>query len=85
MTVADVGRKGNELGFVFGMPPKAISNDFQPFEDSKGTSYHAEMYYIYRINPRLSLIPGVYAVFNPEHNPDNNTLVVALLRTSMRF
>ena len=85
MTVADVGRKGNELGFVFGMPPKTVSNDFQAFEDSKGTSYHAEMYYIYRINPRLSLIPGVYAVFNPEHNPDNNTLVVALLRTSMRF
>ena len=85
MTVADVGRKGNELGFVFGMPPKAVSNDFQPFADSRGTSYHAEMYYVYRLNPRLSLIPGVYAVFNPEHNPNNNTLVVALLRTSMRF
>ncbi len=85
MTIADVGRKGNSLGFLFGMPPKAVSNDFHPFEDEQQTSYHGEVYYVYRINPQLSITPGVFAVFNPEQNADNGTLVVALIRTSMRF
>jgi len=85
MTISDVFRKGNELGFVFGMPPKAIHNDFQPFEDDAGTSYHAEVYYRHRITPRFFISPGVYAVFNPEHNHDNNTQVVGLVRSFMRF
>ena len=67
------------------MPPKAIHNDFQPFEDDAGTSYHAEVYYRHRLTPRFFISPGVYAVFNPEHNHDNNTQVVGLVRSFMRF
>ncbi|MGA1411558.1 MAG: iron uptake porin [Prochlorotrichaceae cyanobacterium] len=85
MTISDAFRRGNELGFVFGMPPKAIHNDFAPFEDDDGTSYHVEMYYSHRITPRFFIMPGLYAVFNPEHNSDNNTQVVGLIRSSMRF
>jgi hypothetical protein len=85
MTISDAFRRGNELGFVFGMPPKAIHNDFQPFEDDEGTSYHAEVYYRHRVTPRFFITPGVYAVFNPEHNNGNNTQVVGLVRSFMRF
>ncbi|MGA1134123.1 MAG: iron uptake porin [Prochlorotrichaceae cyanobacterium] len=85
MTVADVFRKGNELGFLFGMPPKAVSNDFKPFEDNDSTSYHVEAYYRHRVTPRFFITPGIYAVFNPEHNDANNTLVVGLIRSFMRF
>jgi cell division protein FtsB len=85
MTISDAFRRGNELGFVFGMPPKAIHNDFAPFEDDDDTSYHVEMYYRHRITPRFFIMPGLYAVFNPEHNSDNNTQVVGLIRSSMRF
>ena len=85
MAVADAFRKGNELGFVFGMPFKAVRNDFQPFEDNDGTSYHVEAYYRYRVTPRFFITPGVYAIFNPEHNDGNHTMVVGLIRSFMRF
>ena len=85
MSVADAFRKGNELGFVFGMPFKAVRNDFQPFEDNDGTSYHVEAYYRYRVTPRFFITPGVYAIFNPEHNDGNHTMVVGLIRSFMRF
>lgn len=85
MTISDAFRRDNELGFIFGMPPKAIHNDFQPFEDGDGTSYHAEVYYRHRITSRFFIVPGLYAVFNPEHNNNNNTQVVGLVRSFMRF
>lgn len=85
MAISDVFQKGNEMGFVFGMPPKAVSNNFRPFEDAGATSYHAEIYYRHRVTPRFMITPGLYAVFNPEHNGDNATQVVGLLRSVMRF
>ena len=85
MSVADAFRKGNELGFVFGMPFKAVRNDFKPFEDNDSTSYHVEAYYRYRVTPRFFITPGVYAIFNPEHNDANDTQVVGLVRSFMRF
>ena len=85
MTVSDAFRKGNELGFIFGMPPKAVNNDFKPFEDQDSTSYHAEVYYRHRITPRFFITPGIYAVFNPEHKNGNNTQVVGVIRSVMRF
>ena len=85
MTVADAFRKGNELGFIFGMPPKTVSNDFAPFKDKTSTSYHAEVYYRHRLTPRFSITPGIYAVFNPEHKHTNPTQVVGVVRSFMRF
>jgi hypothetical protein len=85
MSVADAFRKGNEFGFVFGMPFKAVNNDFKPFEDNDATSYHVEAYYRHRVTPRFFITPGVYAIFNPEHNDANNTQVVGLIRSFMRF
>lgn len=82
--IDDVGRKGNSLGFVFGMPPKAVRNTFAAFAD-QDTSYHAEVYYRYRVTPRIFVTPGVYAIFNPEHNDNNDTLWVGMVRTFMRF
>ena len=85
MSVTDMFRKGNELGFIFGMPPKTVSNDFAPFEDKASTSYHAEVYYRHQITPRFFITQGLYAVFNPEHQNNNPTQVVGVVRSFMRF
>ena len=66
------------------MPPKAVRNTFAAFAD-QDTSYHAEVYYRYRVTPRIFVTPGVYAIFNPEHNDNNDTLWVGMVRTFMRF
>lgn len=49
------------------------------------TSLHLEMFYRAQINDNLSLTPGVFLIFNPNHNSDNDTLVIGTLRATFRF
>ena len=84
LKVQDLGRRGNQLGFLVGMPPKVLSNDTPGREDT-GTSYHVELTYRHRINNRVYLQPGVYMVTNPDHNPSNETLWMTTLNTLFIF
>jgi BMFP domain-containing protein YqiC len=81
---SDFGKKGNLLGFIFGMPPKATSNDISTRED-KDTSYHLEALYRYRVTNNIDVTPGLIVILNPEHNDSNDTIYVGTLRTTFRF
>ncbi|MBD1888594.1 iron uptake porin [Coleofasciculus sp. FACHB-SPT9] len=80
----DLGKKGNLLGFVFGMPPKVTDNDVSNNED-RDTSYHVEALYRYRLTDNIELTPGLLVILNPEHNDNNDTLYVGTLRTTFKF
>ncbi len=80
----DLGKKGSQLNFVFGMPPKLTNNDILERED-KDTSLHFELSYNYPVNENISITPGVVMITNPEHNADNSTIVVGLMRTTFKF
>jgi hypothetical protein len=80
----DLGKKGNLAGFVVGMPPKATSNDLATREN-KGTSYHIEGFYRYRVSNNFDITPGLIVILNPEHNNANNALWVGVLRGTFRF
>lgn len=80
----DLGKKGNLGGLIFGMPPKVSSNDVLTRKDVD-TSFHLEALYRYQLSDRLAITPGVIAIFNPEHNKDNSTQVVGVVRTTFSF
>ncbi len=80
----DVGKRGSQLGFVFGMPPKLTENDFSSREDGD-TSYHIEAFYRYRYSDRIFITPSVLLITNPEHNNNNNDIWILSLRTSFIF
>jgi len=80
----DLGKKGNLAGFVFGMPPKVTSNDVANREN-RDTSYHIEGFYRYRVAQNIDVTPGLMVILNPEHNNDNETLWVGVLRTRFSF
>ncbi len=80
----DLGRKGNLGGIIVGMPPKATDNDVATREDDD-TSIHVEGFYRYRINDNISITPGLFVIFNPEHNSSNDTQFVGVVRTSFTF
>ena len=84
LALPDFGRKGNLLGFVFGVPPKVTSNDVSTRED-KDTSYHLEGFYRFQVNDFISVTPGVYVIMNPEHNNNNDDIWVGVLRTTFSF
>ena len=66
------------------MPPKVTNNDILECED-KDTSLHFELSYNYPVNDNIYITPGVVMITNPEHNADNGTIVVGLMRTRFRF
>lgn len=83
----DLGKKGNLLGFVFGMPPKVTSNDFGAGKQrqDRDTSYHLEGFYRYRLTNNVDITPGVFVILNPNHNDNNDTQYVGVLRTTFKF
>ena len=83
-TYNDLGKLGSKLSFILGLPPKLTNNDVSDRED-EDTSLHLELSYNYPLTERISLTPGVLAITSPEHNDKNSTIVIALLRTTLRF
>jgi Carbohydrate-selective porin, OprB family len=49
------------------------------------TSLHLEMFYRAQLNDNIALTPGLFVIFNPNHNADNNALIVGALRATFRF
>ncbi len=80
----DFGNRGSQLGFVFGMPPKSISNSIAGRTDPD-TTYHAEVLYRYRHNSRVQITPGLILLMNPEHNADNPVIWIGSLATVFNF
>ena len=79
----DVGGEGNVLGFIVGMPPKAT--DVENGEDDEDTSILLEAQYKWKISKNIQITPGVYVIFNPDHNDDNDTIYVGTIRTTFKF
>lgn len=84
LAVMDVGKLGSQLNFVVGMPPKVTHNDIVERED-QDTSLHFELSYTYPLSDRIFITPGLVMITNPEHNANNDTLWVGLMRTSFSF
>ncbi|GAA6624029.1 iron uptake porin [Scytonema sp. NUACC26] len=84
----DLFSKGNLGGITIGIPPKVTSNDFisagQQREDPD-TSLHLETFYTFRINNNVRVTPIVYLITKPEHNDNNDPILVGVLRTSFAF
>ncbi len=80
----DLGGEGNVGGLIFGMPPKVVDNDDASRED-QGTSFHIEALYKYKVNKNIYITPGAYVILNPEHNENNDSIVVGAIRTTFKF
>ncbi|AFY33459.1 iron uptake porin [Calothrix sp. PCC 7507] len=90
-------RPGNLGGVMVGQPPKITSStlpdesNFPNFSDGgtpggrRDTSVHVELFYRTQITDNLALTPGVFVIFNPDHNANNQPLVVGAMRATFRF
>ncbi|MDZ8188854.1 MAG: iron uptake porin [Nostoc sp. ChiSLP02] len=90
-------RRGNLGGILVGQPPKITSStlpegfNFPNFSDGgtaggrSDTSIHVELFYRAQLSENIALTPGLFVVFNPDHNAANDALVVGTLRATFRF
>ncbi len=80
----DLWHEGDVAGIVFGMPPKVVNTDVVS-RDDLDTSYHLEGFYRFKISDFIFITPGAIVVFNPEHNGNNDTAILGVIRTTFVF
>jgi BMFP domain-containing protein YqiC len=86
----DLGKKGNFAGFVFGMEPKLTQIDTSVTTATgvgrdRDTSLHLEAFYQHRIGDNLTITPGIIWLTAPNHNQQNNDLIIGTIRTTFTF
>lgn len=79
----NLGKEGASLSIAGGMPPRAGRVDGGP--DDSDTSYLVEALYKFPLNENILITPGAYVIFNPNHNDDNDTIYVGVIRTTFSF
>jgi len=78
----DLGGKGNVGGFLVGIPPKIVNSDNNQDPD---TAFHIEAFYRYKVSDRITLNPGFFVIINPEHNSNNDSIFVGVVRSVFSF
>ena len=89
-SVLDLVKEGSVFSIAGGMVPKFIS-DIGPAEidadvqEDPDTSYLVEALYKFPLNDNIEITPGAYAIFNPNHVTENDTVYVGVVRTTFKF
>ncbi|MEH2025791.1 iron uptake porin [Nostoc sp.] len=85
----DLGKKGNIAGIIVGMEPKVtgVSSSLRNAGINKDpdTSYHIEGFYQYKLSDNISITPGVIWLTAPDHNNQNDDIVIGTVRTTFTF
>lgn len=84
----DLFAQGALGGLVVGMEPKVTASsiilDGNSLKD-KDTSLHLEAFYQYPLSENILITPAVVWLTAPDHNSDNDDVVIATIRTLFRF
>jgi hypothetical protein len=82
----DAGPPGSQLGLILGMEPKVTTGDgvLAALEDTD-TSIHIEGFYEYQLSDNISITPAFVWLTAPDHNTNNDDLVIGTVRTTFTF
>ncbi|MEN9248394.1 MAG: iron uptake porin, partial [Gloeomargarita sp. GMQP_bins_69] len=86
----DVGTKGSQAQLVVGAPPYLstsrglVANGYVN-RRSDDVPILVEASYRFKFSENISITPGVFAIFNPEGNRANDTVLVGAIRTTFSF
>jgi len=80
----DLFKAGNMGAIIVGVPPKVTRNDIKTRRDD-ATSLHVEALYRIQVSDSISVTPGFYVITNTDHDQENGTTWVGVLRTSFTF
>ena len=79
----DLGREGAVLSISGGQLPRApkVSGGLQ----DRNVAYTVEALYKYPLTDNITITPGGYVIFNPNHEDNNDTIYVGVVRTTFKF
>jgi Carbohydrate-selective porin, OprB family/S-layer homology domain len=88
LAVPDLGKKGNLAGVIVGQSPRVtnVSGNFRNvLNRDRDAGLHVEGFYQYRLNDNISVTPGIIWLTAPDHNNDNEDIVIGTIRTTFTF
>ncbi|BDA69757.1 porin; major outer membrane protein [Calothrix sp. PCC 7716] len=85
LTFPDLGKEGSLVGIILGMEPKVTSSSINELSPDKDTSYHLEAFYQYRLTDNITITPGLIWLTAPDHNSNNDDVVIGAVRTTFTF
>ena len=89
IAVTDLITEGSLAGIIVGVEPKVTSSDGIDFEDRSSTdsdtSLHLEALYQLAVSDNIIITPGVIWLTAPDHNEDNEDVVVGVVRTTFKI
>ncbi len=81
----DLGGENNLAGIVVGQPPKVTNNELGKDFSDRDTSLHLEAFYRVQVTDNIFVTPGLLIITNPDHDESNDTISLAVLRTTFQF
>jgi hypothetical protein len=91
LTIAlpDLGKEGNLGGIIIGMQPKLTGTSrnlraIGQFKDPD-TSLHLEGFYRYQLNDNFAITTGLIWITAPNHNANNDDIIIGTIRTNFEF
>ncbi|MGB3535741.1 MAG: iron uptake porin [Microcoleaceae cyanobacterium] len=83
MAFQDLLKEGDVVGLIFGMPPKLT--DSETGLEDKDTSLLLEAHYRFPLSDHITITPGFFVVFDPDHDSNNDDVWAGIVRTTFRF
>lgn len=81
----DLGKKGSLAGIIAGVEPRVTSSSVVGLDKDRDTSFHLEAFYQYKLSDNITITPGFIWLTAPDHNDDNDSVVIGALRTTFSF
>ena len=84
----DLGGDGNLGGLVVGIQPRLTGTSGLLVEGRRrdsDTGLHLEAFYRYQLNDNISVTPGILWLTAPNHDNDNEDVVLGTIRTTFSF
>ena len=70
---------------IVGQQPNLYNADNTVGGEDDDNSWHIEALYKFAVNDNISITPGVIVVTDANHDNDNDTAVLGVLRTVFKF
>ncbi|QIZ71492.1 iron uptake porin [Oxynema aestuarii] len=85
----NAGPPGSQAGLVVGMEPKVVRSyndqDLEGALEDADTSLHIEGFYQYQLTENIAITPGFIWLTAPDHDDQNDDVVIGTIRTTFRF
>ena len=85
----DLIKEGSMAGVIVGIEPKVTDSEGIELSDRSNidpdTSFHLEGFYQLQLTDNIAITPGLIWLTAPDHDSDNDDVVVGVVRTTFNF